>query len=137
MVTHVLDTSAALTGALGERGAERVRALIGDSQATVAVSVLTLYEIYTVMLHRTGSDQAATEAVAELRGSVAEVLPITEAVLATALDLRHAATARIATVDATIAATAAHHGATLVHRDPHFSSLPPGKPTQETLPDKS
>jgi predicted nucleic acid-binding protein len=50
--------------------------------------------------------------------------------------LRHKATARVATVDALITATAAYRGAILVHRDPHFAALPVGRPMQETLPDK-
>ena len=137
MVTHVLDTSAALAGTLGERGGERVRSLIGDPQAVVGVSVLTLYEAYTVVLHRTGSDELATEALDSLRRSVAEVLPVSEAVLAVAVGLRRASTARVALADILIAATAAEKGATLVHRDPHFAALPAGRPTQETLPDKA
>lgn len=137
VVTHLLDTSAALAGTLYEQGGERVRSLIGDPQAVVGVSVLTLYEAYTVVLHRTGSDELATEAVRSLRSAVAEVLPVTEAVLAAALDLRRASTARIALADLLIAASAAAQGATLVHRDPHFAALPVGRPTQETLPDKA
>ena len=132
-MTHVLDTSAALAGALGERGGDRVGALIADPQATVGVSVLTLYEVYTVLLHRTGSDEIATEGIASLRRSVAEVLPVTDAVL----DLHRASAARIALADLLIAATAARAGATLVHRDPHFAALPAERPAQETLPDKA
>ena len=59
-VTHVLDTSAALASTLGERGADRARALIGDPQTVAGVSVLTFYEVYTVLLHRTGSYEIAT-----------------------------------------------------------------------------
>ena len=36
-----------------------------------------------------------------------------------------------------IAATALWAGAVLVHRDAHFAALPPGRPSQETLPDKA
>lgn len=78
-VTHLLDTSAALAGTLGERGWERVRSLIADPQAVVGVSVLTLDEAYTIVLHRTGSDKLRTEALESLRRSVTEVLPVDEA----------------------------------------------------------
>ena len=44
------------------------------------------------------------------------------------MGLRHEATARVATADCLIAV--------LVHRDPHFASLPDGRPAQEVLPDK-
>ena len=115
---------------------ERVRVLVKDADAAVGISVLTLYETYTGVLHRTGSKAQAREAVAILRAAVDRIVPVSEAIIDLAMDLREAATARIATADCLIAATAAHHGATLVHRDPHFEALPAGRPAQETLPDK-
>lgn len=136
MVTHLLDTSAALAGALGEPGMERVRALLEDPDAVVGVSVLTLFEDWTTFLHRTHSGSRADEAVADLRQVVSEVASVDEAVLNLAFDLRRTATARIALADCLIAATAVRRGAVLVHRDPHFAALPYGKPMQETLPDK-
>ena len=116
---------------------ERVRALLEDPKATVAVSVLTLYEVWTTTLHRTGSPSRADDAVADLRAAVSAVIPLTEDILDLALVLRRAASARIATVDLLIAATAAARGAVLVHRDPHFAALPAGRPAQERLPDKA
>ena len=136
-MTHLFDTSASLAGAFGEPGVERVRALLDDPNMSVGVSVLTLFETYTRVLHRTGSVQVAREAAMDLRQIVSEVVPLTEAMVDLAMDLRQAATARIATVDCLIATTAAHCGATLVHRDPHFAALPAGRPAQETLPDKA
>ena len=137
MVTHVFDTSAMLAQYHDENGAAQVDALLSDPAVVSGVSILTLYEVYTAILHRSGSDEIATRAVAAVREAVAEVLPVTESVLAAALDLRRASTARIALADVLMAATAAEKGATLVHRDPHFAALPLGKPTQETLPDKA
>ena len=136
-VTHVLDTSAALAGILGEPGAERVRAILTDPGLSVGVSVLTLYEIYTTSLHRTGSEESARETVNDLREAVSEILPVTESVLEVAFALRRRSAARIALADLLIAATAAQQGAVLVHRDPHFAALPPSKPDQEHLPDKA
>ena len=72
-MTHLLDSSAALANVFGEPGMERVRTLVKDPGAVVGVSVLTLYETYT----------------------------------------------------------------TVVHRDPHFATLPTGRPLQEILPDKT
>lgn len=135
-MTHLLDTSAALADVFGEPGEERVDSLINDENLAVGVSVLTLYETYTTVLHRTGSHEDATGAVKNLREAVSEVVPVTEPILDLAFGLRRAASARIALADCLIAATAAHHGATLVHRDPHFDALPAGRPSQEKLPDK-
>jgi predicted nucleic acid-binding protein len=39
-------------------------------------------------------------------------------------------------VDAMIAATAAHHGAILVHRDPHFLALAGEEVNQQLLADE-
>jgi len=136
VVTHLLDTSAALAGALGEPGMERVRALLEDPDAVVGVSVITLFEVWTTYLHRTDSGSRADEAVADLRKAVSEVVPVNEAVLDLAFELRRTATARLALADCLIAATAAHHRAILVHRDSHFAALPEGRPKQETLPSK-
>ena len=137
VVTHLFDTSAALAQYFDENGAARVDALLSEPEVTPGVSVLTLYEVYTTVLHRFGSDESATRAVEAVRAAMAEVLPVDDAVLAVALDLRRASAARIALADLLIAATAARAGATLVHRDPHFAALPAGRPAQEALPDKA
>jgi len=136
-VTHVLDSSAILANIFGEPGSNRVNALINDANIEVGVSVLTLFEVYTTVLHRVGSDALARQAVANLKAAMSEVAPLNDAVVELAMDLRRSATSRIATVDCLIASTAAHHGAILVHRDPHFGALPNGKPAQEVLPDKA
>ena len=70
------------------------------------------------------------------QASTGEVIPVDEAVLDLAFELRRTATARLALADCLIAATAAHHRAILVHRDSHFAALPEGRPKQETLPSK-
>lgn len=136
-MTHVLDSSAILADIFGEPGANRVNELMNDPNVIASVSVLTLFETYTTVLHRTGSDALARQAVATLKAALSELAPISEAIVELAMDLRNAATSRIATVDCLIAATAVQHGAILVHRDPHFAALPAGKPTQEVLPDKA
>ena len=136
-MTHVLDSSAILADIFGEPGAARVNELINDPNATVGVSVITLFETYTSVLHSAGSEALARRAVATLRAAVSELAPVNEAVVELAMDLRHAATSRIATIDCLIAATAIQHGAILVHRDPHFGALPAGKPIQEVLPNKA
>ena len=136
-MTHLLDSSATLADFFGEPGASRVARLIDDPKYVAGISVLTLYETYTAVLHRSGSKIQAREAVAVLRAAVDEIVPVAEEIVNLAIDLREAATARIATADCLIAATAAQHGAVLVHRDPHFATLPSGRPAQDTLPDKT
>jgi predicted nucleic acid-binding protein len=62
--------------------------------------------------------------------------PISVEVVQRSLELRVAATARLPQMDALIAATAATCGAILVHRDPHFLSIPNHLIQQEPLPEK-
>lgn len=52
-----------------------------------------------------------------------------------AVDLRRAAQ-HLSYVDALIAATAAHHDTVLIHRDPHFVTIPGMLLAQEQLPAK-
>ena len=136
-MTHLLDTSAALAGGFAEPGVERVRSLLNDPDAAVGISVLTPFETYTRVLHKTGSHEIARRAVSDLRAIVREIVPVDEVIVDLALDLRRRASARIATVDCLVAATAAQYGAILVHRDAHFAALPADALLQETLPETS
>lgn len=136
VVTHLFDTSAILAQYFDESGADRVQDLLSDPGVRSGVSVVTLYEIYTAVLHRSGSDAIATEAVQAVREAVGEIAQVSEAVLAQAFDLRRSSSARIALADVLIAATADSLHATLVHRDPHFDALPPQRPKREKLPEK-
>lgn len=135
-MTHLFDTSATPAQYFDENGASRIDALLKNPNVISGVSILALYEVYTTILHRSSSDEVATQAVETIREAVSEVLPVTEAVLVTALDLRRASSARIALADILMAATAVRAGAVLVHRDPHFAALPAGRPAQEALPKK-
>ena len=62
--------------------------------------------------------------------------PVSVEVVRRSLDLRGAATLRLPQIDALIAATAMLHDAVLVHRDPHFLSIPGYLLRQEALPEK-
>ncbi|MCB0068701.1 MAG: hypothetical protein KDD77_16175, partial [Caldilineaceae bacterium] len=57
-------------------------------------------------------------------------------VVSKSLSLRSAAIGRLPHIDALIAATAALLDAVLVHRDPHFGSIPMHLLKQKVLPDK-
>jgi predicted nucleic acid-binding protein len=59
-----------------------------------------------------------------------------EAIRREGVHLRTSATARTSAMDTLIAATASVRGATLVHRDPHFTAIPASLLNQEILPSK-
>jgi predicted nucleic acid-binding protein len=135
-MTHVLDSSALLAHYLLESGKERVQELFDGNDCSVGVSVLTLYE-FELKLHQIGVDALSRRQImASYRTFLAEVVQVDESIRSEAIKLRIAASARIATVDVLIAATASEKGAVLVHRDPHFSSIPAFMLQQEMLPPK-
>ncbi|MBK8989591.1 MAG: PIN domain-containing protein [Chloroflexi bacterium] len=55
----------------------------------------------------------------------AKTLPADETVAHEAVELRATTPHRLPTIDALIAATAVAHQLTLIHRDPHFTAIPP------------
>lgn len=110
--------------------------LISDPDVVLGISTLTIYELST-RLRQSGIDaQTIQETVRTYAGTVDFVVPVTDEIAAKGAELRAIASNRIAAVDVLIAATAANAGAVLVHRDPHFASLPSGSPVQVVLPDK-
>jgi len=135
-MTHLLDTSALLAHYLAEPGATRVQALFEDAAVMTGTSILALFEL-DLRLHQLGID-AETRA-AELnryRALLIEVVNVDEVIRSEGVRLRTSATARTSAIDALIAATASARGATLVHRDPHFTAIPASLLKQEMLPPK-
>lgn len=129
----LLDTSAVLAFYFGEPGAERVREVLADPSVGVATSVLTAGEFWG-RLRAEGIEERFDTEWQRFAEVVPDVLEVTIPVVLRANALRHAATRRLPYVDALIAATAAQHGAVLLHRDPHFAWLSDGALSQEMLP---
>lgn len=122
MITHVLDSSAWLAHLLREPGHEEVSLLLLDTQIRVAVSALSLLEVHGRM-KQLNVDQRFEEVIDQYRDLFARIIPADETIALRATALRKNAASRIPAIDALIAATAAHHDAVLVHRDPHFLAL--------------
>ena len=135
-MTHLLDTSALLAHYLAEPGAERVQALFEDDAVLAGASILSLYE-FELRLHQLGVDEVtrATE-LNRYRALLNDIVVVDEAVRSEAIRLRTSATAHVAAMDILIAAAASLKKATLVHRDPHFTAIPPSLLKQEVLPAK-
>lgn len=100
-----------------------MRALFDDDRHRVAVSIITKVEFWT-RLKSLGREADFEREWSLLQPLFDAVLGVEEAVAEQAIRLRRATTRRLPTVDALIAATAAVHGLALVHRDPHFRSIP-------------
>jgi predicted nucleic acid-binding protein len=135
-MTHLLDTSALLAHYFAENGGEQVHDIFADDSSRVSTSVLALYEFELRLSTRGVTEQARLDALNHYREMLDEVVAVDESVRNEAIRLRLAATAHISAMDVLIAATAALRGAVLVHRDPHFGSIPPTLLKQLCLPAK-
>ena len=136
-MTHLFATSAVLAMLLAENGGEHVAAILDDPTNVVGISALTLFEIETAVLHRTGSFAVASRMLGAVRNAVAEIVPVAAEIVDLARELRPRNTAQADAVVMIVAATAVYHGAVLIHCDPHFAALPEGRPAQENLADRA
>jgi predicted nucleic acid-binding protein len=135
-VIYLLDTSALLAHYLQEPGGDHVGELTVHPSNSVGISALTQYEFLTTLASKRFDEATRNSALSRYMLMLDRVYPVTEDIARLAAQLRFKSQARIATVDCLIAATAVSVNATLVHRDPHFGSLPAGLPVQLVLPDK-
>ncbi|GEP46254.1 type II toxin-antitoxin system VapC family toxin [Brevifollis gellanilyticus] len=135
-VTHVLDTSALLAHYLEEPGFDLVETLTADPQNHVCISSVTWLE-FRVRLEQLVADAATKSRTLDIyRALLGEGIPVNDAISNRALLLRQSSQGRLPNMDALIAATAAEHGAILVHRDPHMAGIPTTVVAQLVLPDK-
>ena len=134
MATYLLDTSAWLAHVFDEPGADEVTALFADPETTIVISVLSILETQARFRAKNRAHEFS-EMLETYRLLFTRIYPAGEAVILGAIALREASTGRLPAMDSLIAATAAHHHATLVHRDPHFGGLPPESVVQLLLGD--
>lgn len=120
---YLLDTSAWLVHFFGERGVEEVNTLFDDPANEIYISALSLPELYA-RLKAIDRDRHWPEVWAHYTALFAGALPADGAIALTAIQLRAAASTRLPTIDAVIAATAAANRMTLIHRDPHMAAIP-------------
>ena len=123
MVTHVLDTSAWIAHLQHEAGADVVAAILAAPENQVGVSALSLVELHA-RLRALGREAEFEPVVEGYRLLFAAILSVDEQVALQATLLRRDASKRVPAIDALIAATAASQNAILVHRDPHFRTIP-------------
>ncbi len=136
-MTHCLDSSALLAHYFDEPGRAQVDALFNDPNAIVGISALSLYETDRRLVTHRASPALRREFSEHYRSVLDAVVPVDETIAAAAIELRDAATARIAAVDILIAATAKIHDAILVHRDAHFEAIPAAHLRQLALPENA
>lgn len=134
-MTHMFDTSALLCLYFQEPGSETLAELFADPANETGISALSIMEFWAV-LKRRGHEERLEQDWLSLRPIFSEIVPATESIVLNAVALRRAASDRLPSMDAIIAATAQAHGATLVHCDAHFAAIPAEQLVQLVLPTK-
>ena len=123
-MTHLLDTSALLAHYLDEPGADQVENLLAQGPAVAALAAPSWVELDT-RLRELVTDTKVRESVFEqYTCGLTTLVPVDSAACLAAIRLRAAAPARLPLADALIAGTADAAGLILVHRDPHFDTIP-------------
>ena len=124
MNAYLLDTSAILTYLNAEEGHDKIQALFSDPASMVLLTAPVLLELNNA-LKRKGIAELERHRIVTLYATrLAEVLPVDLKAVLAAIAIRDASPTRLPAMDALIAGCAAAHGAVLVHRDPHFDTVP-------------
>ena len=134
-MTHLLDSSAFFAFFFDEPGRQRVEELLREPTVGVGLSVLTSVEFWA-RLRAEGRDMVFEQEWEDYLPLFERIVSVNLPLCSKALELRRAATSRLPTIDSLIAAAAAEYGAVLVHRNPHFKSIPGHLLKQEVLPEK-
>jgi predicted nucleic acid-binding protein len=134
-VTHLLDSSAFFAFFFDEPGRQRVEELLHEPAVEMGLSALTSVELWA-RLRAEGRDMVFEQEWEDYLPLFERIVSVDLSLCLKAIELRRAATSRLPTIDSLIAAAAAKHDAVLVHRDPHFKSIPGHLLKQEILPEK-
>jgi predicted nucleic acid-binding protein len=134
-VTHLLDSSAFFAFFFDEPGRQRVEELLREPMVDAGLSVLTSIELWA-RLKAEGHEEAFEQEWEDHLPLFERIISVDLALCLKAIELRRAANARLPAIDSLIAAAAVRHDAVLVHRDPHFLSIPGPLLKQELLPEK-
>jgi len=132
-VNYLLDTSALLAHYREEVGAARVQELFDSPENSILLASISITEFSRRMAELGALEHDIDAAVFGYGRLFAEVVSIDKGIAKSAFQLGQRAASRLPLADALIAASAASRQAVLVHRDPHFQSLPSDLLAQEKL----
>lgn len=123
-MTHLLDTSALLADYLDEPGADQVEALLAQGPGVVALAAPSWVEFDTRLRELVSETTVRENVFQHYTVSLTTLIPVDSGACLAAIRLRSAAPGRLPLADALIAGTADAAGLILVHRDPHFDTVP-------------
>ena len=134
-MTHLLDSSAFFAFFFDEPGRQRAEELLREPMVEAGLSVLTSVELWA-RLKAEGHDEAFEQEWEDHLPLFERIVSVDFSLCLKAIELRRATTARLPTIDSLIAAAAVKHDAVLVHRDPHYKSIPRHLLKQELLTER-
>ena len=123
-MTHLLDTSAILAHYLDEPGADEVEGLLAQGPNVVALAAPSWVELDTRLRELVPEVEIRENVFHQYTVSLTTLLPVDAESALTAIRLRNSAPGRLPLADALIAGVADTSGLILVHRDPHFDTIP-------------
>ena len=131
----MMDTSAILAHYGNEPGRNVVDGLLAGAGGETALCVVSLIEIDSALRSKGVGDDERRRMMVIYENAVSRLLPVERRGGSEAMDIKAAARPRLPAMDALIAGCAKAHGATLVHKDPHFDAIPAGMIRALRLPD--
>ena len=123
-MTHLLDTSAILAHYLDEPGTDEVESLLAQGPNVVALAAPSWVELDTRLRELVPEVEVRENVFLQYTVSLTTVLPVDAESSLAAIRLRNTAPGRLPLADALIAGVADAAGLILVHRDPHFDTIP-------------
>ena len=123
-MTHLLDTSAILAHYLDEPGADEVESLLSKGPNIVALAAPSWVELDTRLRELVPEVAERQNVFLQYTLSLTTLLPVDAESSLAAIRLRNAAPGRLPLADALIAGVADAANLILVHRDPHFDTIP-------------
>ena len=115
---NIVDSSGWLEYFAGGPNAKRFGAPLKDS-ASLVVPVITIYEVFKIVLRQRGENEALQAVAAMQKGAVCD-LTVNIAISAAQISLQH----KLPMADSIILATAQQHDATIWTQDVDFKGLP-------------
>ncbi len=123
-MTHLLDTSAILAHYLDEPGADEVESLLAQGPSVVALAAPSWVEFDTRLRDLVTEAEVRENVFLQYTTSLTTLLPVDAESSIAAIRLRNTASSRLPLADALIAGVADGANLILVHRDPHFDTIP-------------
>lgn len=134
---HLLDTSAILAHFLDEPGSDLVTQLLSAGKNRVFLSAPSWAELERRLGELILDQEEADRVLAFYTQELCGFLPLDEASVRAAIELRRSSTNRIPLVDSLIAGSAFAHKMVLVHRDGHMEKIQDAHQKVIALPNKA